>query len=708
MPDFYLRTLRSFCFLGVALTAASAMPAVQEAALGQTPPEGAKGARASLPATAKESNTPKAAAYYHYALGHLYEEMAGAGGANGNHAEYINDAIDNYKLALQEDPNASFLVEDIAELYRLSGRLREAVQQAQEALKNNPDDLNAHRVLAHIYTQQIGDSQTNHIDEAMIKRAIEQYKFVTDKDPKDAESLVMMGRLDKLLENSVDAESAFKRAMEADPDNEDAITGLASVYTDRGDPKAASALLEKAAKSNPSPRSLVVLANNYEQLHEYSLAADTYKKALALDPSRMELKAALAQDQALAGQLDDAIATYKELAKANPEDAQPYLGLSQIYRDQKKFDLARQANDKAKALDPQNLEVRYNDVLILQDEGKQAEAITTLKGILDASSRRTYNPNQVQARARMLEQLGLLYRNGQQYDQAAGAFRQIADLDPNLASRAEAQIIDTYRLGKQFAKAQQESDTANKKYPGDRTIHEVTAELLADEGKYDAAIAQLKGLLNGKDDREIYIAMAEIYEKGKNFPEMAKAIDAADKLSHSKDERTTVLFLRGTMYERQKKFEPAESAFREVLSLDPNNTSALNYLGYMLADQNTKLSEAQDLLKRAVNLEPNNGAFLDSLGWVYYRQNRLTEAEDELKRALQTMSTDPTVHDHLGDVYSKEGKLKEAIDQWQASLKNWNSSAPGDMEPDQIAKVQKKLDSARVRLARMRKPTAEN
>jgi tetratricopeptide (TPR) repeat protein len=232
--------------------------------------------------------------------------------------------------------------------------------------------------------------------------------------------------------------------------------------------------------------------------------------------------------------------------------------------------------------------------------------------------------------------------------------------------------------------------------------------LLADEGKYDAAIAQLKGLLNGKDDREIYIAMAEIYEKGKDFPAMAKAIDSADKLSHSKDERTTVLFLRGTMYERQKKFEPAESAFREVLSLDPNNTSALNYLGYMLADQNTKLSEAQDLLKRAVNLEPNNGAFLDSLGWVYYRQNRLNEAEDQLKRALQTMSTDPTVHDHLGDVYSKEGKLKEAIDQWQASIKNWNSSAPGDMEPDEIAKVQKKLDSARVKLARMRKPVAEN
>ncbi len=690
----------------MALTAASAVPMAQDVAFGQVPRNGASGALSAPPAV-KESNTSKAAAYYHYALGHLYEEMAGAG-SNGNHADYINEAIDNYKLAMKEDPNASFLVQEIAELYRVSGRLREAVEEAQNALKTNPSDLNAHRVLARIYTQQIGDSRTNHVDEAMIKRAIEQYKFVADKDPKDADSLVMMGRLDKLLENSADAETAFKKAISIEPDNEDAVTGLAGVYSDRGDPQAASELLAKAAKEHPSPRSLVILANNYEQLHEYAPAAETYKKALAMDPSRMELKAALAQDQALAGQLDDAVATYKDLAKSNPEDAQPYLGLSQIYREQKKPDLEREANDKAKQLDPQNLEVRYNEVLVLQDEGKRKEAVAALKSILDSSEKRNYTAGERQGRARMLEQLGLLYRNNEQYDQAATAFRKIVDLDPNLAPRAEAQIVDTYRLGKEYGKAQAETDAANKKYPNDRTIHEVHAELLADQGKYDAAIAELQGLLNGKDDREVYIATAEIYEKGKNFSGMAKAIDEAEKLSQSKADKTAVLFLRGTMYERQKKFEPAEKAFRDVLNLDPDNTSALNYLGYMLADRNTRLAEAQELLTRAVKLEPNNGAFLDSLGWLYYRQDRLNDAEEQLKRALQTMSSDPTVHDHLGDVYAKEGKLKEAIDQWQASLKNWNTNIPGDADATEMTAVQKKLDRARGRLAKMRKPTGEN
>jgi len=506
----------------------------------------------------------------------------------------------------------------------------------------------------------------------------------------------------------VDAEAAFKKALAADPNDEDATTGLASIYSDRGDPQAATKLLEQAAKDNPSPRSLIVLANNYEQMREYALAAQTFKKVLALDPSRMEVKAELAENQALAGQLDDAINTYKELAHDSPDDAQPYLGLSQIYRDQKKLDLARQAEDKAKTLDPQNLEVRYNDVVLLGEEGKQQDAINELKSILDASGKRNYTPGQMQARARMLEQLGLLYRNTEQYDQSADAFRQLGNLDPNLASRAAAQIIDTYRIGKQYRKAEQEADIALKQYPNDRTIHEVKSELLSDQGKYEAAVAELKALLNGKDDRELYIAMADVYVKSRNFPEMEKVIDQAEKLSQSKDDKATVLFLRGTMYERQKKFEPAEKTFRQVLDLDPNNTSALNYLGYMLADRGTKLDEAQDLLKRAVTLDPNNGAFLDSLGWVYYRQNRLTDAEDQLKRALQTMNTDPTVHDHLGDVYLKEGKLKEAVAQWQASLHDWNSSAPGDMEPDEIAKVQKKLDSAKVKLAKMRKPSGEN
>jgi tetratricopeptide (TPR) repeat protein len=304
----------------------------------------------------------------------------------------------------------------------------------------------------------------------------------------------------------------------------------------------------------------------------------------------------------------------------------------------------------------------------------------------------------------MLEQLGVLYRKNEQYDQAVTSFREISTLDPDLSPRVEAQVIETYRIAKEYPKAQEASDAASKKYPKDRTLIQTRAELFADQGKTDQAVAELKKLLNGKADREIYLQLADTYQKAKNYSEMAKAIDAADKLSLSKEDKTNVLFIRGEMLERQKKYDQAEKIFREVLDSDPSNASALNYLGYMLADQNTRLSEAQQLIRKAVELEPNNYAYLDSLGWVYYRQNKLEEAEQQLTRSVQLMSKDPTIHDHLGDVYFKQGKTKEAIDQWQSSLRAWGAGAPSDAEPEEIAKVHKKLDGARVRLAKEQGP----
>ena len=703
MSHLYFNPLRPICLLTFALAVTTALPAAKVAT--QTPTNKSANGGSTLPPPSKQASSAKAAAYYHYSLGHLYEELAGS---SGNHSEYVNKSIENYRLAMKEDPSASFLVEEIAELYRVSGRIREAVEEAQEALKTNPDDLNARRVLARIYTQQIGDAQTNHIDESMARRAVEEYKVITQKDPKDVDSLVMLGRLDKLLDDSVDAESAFKKVLAVEPENEDAITGLAGVYSDRGDARGASELLEKLTNKSPSPRALVILANNYEQMRQYALAAETYKKVLTLDPNRLELKSALAQDEALAGHFDEALKTYQELAEVNPRDAQPYLGMSQIYREQKDFGLARKMSDKAKELDPDNLEVRYNEVALLQDEGRTSEAIASLKAILDSTTRRTYDLGQRANRAKMLEQLGFLLRSNEQYDQAVEAYRQIIALDPQFAGRAEAQIIDTYRVGKDYAKAQQESDAALKKFPTDRTIREVHAQLLADQGKADVAIAELKKSLDGKNDRETYIAMAEVYEKSHNYSEMGNALDAAEKLSQDKADKATILFMRGSMYEREKNYEQAEKMFREVLETDPANASALNYLGYMLADRNIRLQEAQDLVNRAVRLEPNNYAFLDSLGWVYYRLNRLDDAERQLIRSLQLMSKDPTIHDHLGDVYFKEGKLKEAIDQWQSSLKQWNASSPADIEPDEVAKVQKKLDGARVRLAQEQTPNRNN
>jgi tetratricopeptide (TPR) repeat protein len=126
----------------------------------------------------------------------------------------------------------------------------------------------------------------------------------------------------------------------------------------------------------------------------------------------------------------------------------------------------------------------------------------------------------------------------------------------------------------------------------------------------------------------------------------------------------------------------------------------LNYLGYMLADRGVKLDEALIMIKKAVELEPANGAYLDSLGWAYFKLGKFELAEDNLIKASQHIGTDPTVQEHLGDLYQKTGRLKLAAAHWEQAVQEWSKTVPAELDGDDLAKVSKKLDAAKVRLAK--------
>lgn len=651
----------------------------------------------SAPKAPASPKPDKASAYYNYAMGHLYAELAAA---YGNRGEYLNSAIEFYRGALKADPKATFITEELAELYVSSGQLRTAVLEAEEALKANPEDLIARRILGRIYARMLGDGQNGRINEQMLKKAIEQYQKIAEKDPKDIDTLLMLGRLQKVGQNSPEAEKAYRKVLELEPDNEDANIGLAMVYSDLGDNKTAAELLEKAARKTPNLRTLTSLASSYEQMRDFKLAAETLRRTLDLSPGNPDLRRAYAQNLLFSDQFDEALKQYEELVADDPKDTQSWLRMSQIYRQLRRFDKARETGTKAREIEPANLEIRYNDVSLLEAEGKLPEAIAAMKEIVTATAKKSYSTADRANRLLLLERLGLLYRQNDQPKEAVETFRQMAEVDPETGARVAAQVIETWRGARDYKSALEEADAAKAKYPADRTVKLVRANLLAEMGRVPEGAAEVRSLLNGKGDREVYLSLAQIYEKGKDYKQMSAAIDSAEKLSTTNEEKENLLFMRGAMLEKMKNFDAAETEFRKVLSINPENASAMNYLGYMLADRNIRLSEAKDLIQKALNLDPNNGAYLDSLGWALYRLDKLDDAESTLLRAIDRAPHDPTVHDHLGDVYMKQGKLKDAIGQWERSLTEWKATPPTELDNTEVAKVQKKLDNAKVRLAK--------
>jgi tetratricopeptide (TPR) repeat protein len=639
----------------------------------------------------------KATSYYTFAMAHLYAELAQA---YGNRGEYVNKAIDMYRQAMKLDPSSSYIGEELADFYVQISQLENATKLANDLIKADPNNAAAHKVLARIYARQIGDPDQGKIDQAMLKSALEEYQKITAIEPKDAESLSMLARLYRVSRDLDGAEKTYRALLAIDPNDDDALTGLATIYADRGDITNAIATLEHAAEQNPDATKVTALAELYEQDKQFSKAADTWKAALPLTNDNITVRRHYALMLEAANRTDEALKAVQDLAADDPKNPELQLELAGIYQRKRDFVNAHAALAKVKAVN-NTPEVRMAEADLLSSEGKTLEAVAIVQEVLAQTKKPTYNE---QDRAQRIEYTTILAQRekeaGKTQD-AIATLRQISELNPPAAPKVEVEVVETLVQAKDLKGARQTADAALKKYPTDRSVTLEHASLLSQLGEFDASIKEFKALSDSGKDRDILLFISQVQDKAKRFADESKTLDAVDALSKTDPEKEAVLFQRGAMFERQKNFEAAEAQFRKVIAADPKNAGALNYLGYMFADRNVHLDEAQQMITKALELSPGNGAFLDSLGWLYFRQNHLDQAADQLRQALDNKDTgdDPTVHDHLAEVYFKQGKVKEAVQQWEAAVAGFKAALPSDQDPEELAKVSRKLENAKVKIS---------
>jgi tetratricopeptide (TPR) repeat protein len=641
----------------------------------------------------------KAAAYYHYSLAHMYEEQVAVYGRS----DMATKAIEEYRAAIEADPSSEYLTSGLAELYAKTGRIREAVSEAQDILKRDPNNLEAHKLLGRIYLRSLGDMQSGNGSSNILKLAIEQYEQIIKIEPDNMDDHLLLGRLYRLNNDLGKAEAEFKTAVKLQPTSEEAVTTLAYLYNEEGDANRAVQVLSSVPDDGRSAKMYSALGYTYEQQKQYKEAINAYRHAIELDRDNLDAIRGLAENLMNDGQTDAALEQYKVIADANPEDAQTYLHMAEIYRKSGKFDLALENLKKAETMVQDSIEVPYNMAAVYQAQGRYDEAAQTLQDLLKKTEKpdNSYSQGERNNRAVFLERLGTIYRDQGKYPESVDVFRKMIALGDDNTVRGYQQIIDTYREAKQWQQATAVAKEAVQKMPNDRGLQMVYAGQLADSGQPDKALTEVRSLLKGtSEDRDVYITLAQMNTRLKRWDDAQAALDKAETLSTKPEDKEYVYFLRGSSFERQKKYELAEENFRKVLAIDPQNSMTLNYLGYMLADRNTKLDEALTLIKKAVDLEPANGAYLDSLGWAYFRLGKFDQAEEQLLKASQRIATDPTVQDHLGDLYQRTGRLKLAAVHWERALAEWNKTVGAEVDTDSLASVQKKLESAKMKLAR--------
>ena len=639
----------------------------------------------------------RAEAYYNFTMGHIYEQQYEA----TSHPEYATQAIEAYKKAYALDPKSPVIGERLAEIYWKAQRTHEAVTEAQEILKRNPDDVQSRRLLGRIYLRSLGDISSGNGQSETVSRAIEQYREIHRLDPTDAESALWLARLYRLKNEHDKAEEVLRSILKNDPGNEAAVEQLTQLLMDEGKAPEAVSLLEGITAHSPSPVLLDLLGDAYTQAHELAKAEQAYRKAAELDPSELSHQRGLGQTLLAEEKYSEALSVYRKLSDLVPDDADVYLRIAQIYRELHQLDKAEEILLKARQYAPGSLEVMYNEAMLYQAQGRYQDAIRVLSdAVTGIKSQPPAAPSRRRSLAILYQQLGQLYRDTQNYQAAIYTFEELGHLGEEEDRRARMLIMDTYRSAKDLAKALQTGKEALAKYPADPSIRASQALLLGENGQTEDAVKILRAQLHGNQgDRDTYLNIAQVYERGRRYKEAEEAAHAAEVLPGQPRDKEMVWFLLGAIYERQKFFDRAEEQFKKVLAVNPKNAQVLNYYGYMLGDLGIRLDEAEALVQRALKEEPFNGAYMDSLGWIYFKENKLAASETTLRKAVQRESHDATIHSHLGDVYAKTGRSELAAAEWEKSLMEWRRSLPADIESDKVAELEKKLSQSKHRVA---------
>ncbi len=642
------------------------------------------------------ADSAHADAYYYFTMGHLQEQQYEL----TTSADIASQSIESYKKALELAPGSAVILERLAEIYAKSQHIRDAVVQAQEALKIDPDNVDAHRLLARIYVRTLGDMSAGEVQQTNLTKAIEQFEAILKTEPNDTYSLLWLARLYRFENHHGDAEKVLRRILGHDTDNGPALEQLSQLLIDQGRSQEAIELLTHAAGDSASPDVYDLLGDAYAQAKDYPNAEKAYRQAVNGDPEDPGHRHGLAQALMSQDKYGDALQQFTKLTELEPGTSDNFLRAAQLYRRLGQFDKAEASLARAKQLAPESLEILYNEALLYEDQGHYDDAVKVLTDAIAGIKSQTGGDGNPSALAILYEQLGHAYKEQRNFTAALAAFDEMGKLNPDAHKRARVLTIDTYRENHDIDRAIAEAKKALDESPDSSELTVTLAMLYGEKADTVAARQLLQGLLKGNDaDLEIYLDIAQVESRGRKYADAEQSAQKAEQMAHEGAGKETAWFVLGAIYERQKKFDEAEQEFRKVIDANPNNGPALNYYGYMLADRGIRVAEAASLIERALKQEPNNGAYLDSLGWAYFKQNKLTEAEEYLHRAVEREGEDPTILSHLADVYLKLGQNEHAAELFERSLVQWQKASPADYEPEKVTAIEGQLKNLKRRLA---------
>lgn len=503
-------------------------------------------------------------------------------------------------------------------------------------------------------------------------QAISLFKKSLEIDPQNAAARYEIGRIYAENQNYPAALSYAQDAYHLDGDNVWYAQFLGQLYSETGSLNKSIEIYKDLVKKHPNDY------DYYFNLGSLLSAQGRYDDALKLY-NELESKAGASEELTLQRQMiyidkGDYAAALKEidaLIAQNPEEVRLYGMKAEIYQK-----LGEPA--KAKALYEEMLDMDSENGLVLlslhdiaQKEGDKAKAkeylekafsstdlsidvkVNILINYLSAPDFKE-NSEAILELMRRMEKAnsdeaktfaieGDIYYNLDKIDSARVKFRQAVKLDPNRPPIWQ-QILTIDSQLNDFVAMESESAKAIELFPQLPMFYLFSGIALLQQKKAEEAIEQLT--------------------TGKNL-----VLD---------DPRMLGQFYAslGDSYHAMDDDEKSDGAYDMALKYDPSNVIVLNNYAYYLSLRNKDLDKAEKMAKKANDLSPDVASFQDTYAWVLYQnqnyQNALFWIEEAMKNGADK---DPEVLNHKGDILLKLKRVDEAVETWKKAL-----SSGGDKE----------------------------
>ena len=351
-----------------------------------------------------------------------------------------------------------------------------------------------------------------------------------------------------------------------------------------------------------------------EALSEFEQLLDL----MDLNPRLVLLQAQILQS---AGDADDALETLAKGVREFDGDRNLRLTYARLLIQNERYQLAQAQFAAMMAQDPQDWETLFSVALLdveLEQFDQASEKFTQLAEVDQRADEATYY-------------LGYVNEQRNNLPLAIAAYREV-------------------RIGTQnFLAAQQQA-----------------TRLAIQLGDLDPAHDHLSQLSRGQPRLEILFHTIEsgaLIQAG--YPSRAREL--LDRALNKYPNETDLLFARVLLFDSLKDKAGSEQDLKQIIRMQPEDSRALNHLGYMLADQTDRYQEALELIERAIAISPDDPAIIDSLGWAQFKLGRYEEALTNLRRAYAVFP-DAEVASHVGEVLWMMGREQEAIEVWRSAL----------------------------------------